>query len=278
MPQAWGAFERPDVRGAVVELTRGPRTLVLSRDPRSTGHLEAAGVAPSSLATRNDIVFAFDGGTPTEGAALLRAMGVGPGRTVVGIAPNMRVYDRSEGEGTANGHVRNLVALVRHCVDTLDVDVALLPSECAPVDRGTDDRRLCAMVRDEAQRDSRCHTSAAYVTAAGARAMIGRCDYVVGSRFHALVFALSQGVPCTAVGWSHKYGELMALFDSGEDSIAHEGATERVVIDLFEAGWRRRHEQRQHNLKVVAQLRRDVQSTFDEVASFLLEGGDDAPA
>ncbi|RIV83047.1 polysaccharide pyruvyl transferase family protein [Aurantiacibacter zhengii] len=42
------------------------------------------------------------------------------------------------------------------------------------------------------------------------KALIGRAELIVSSRFHGLVSALSAGVPALACGWSHKYRELMA--------------------------------------------------------------------
>jgi polysaccharide pyruvyl transferase WcaK-like protein len=45
------------------------------------------------------------------------------------------------------------------------------------------------------------------------KAVLGHATLVIGSRFHALVGSLSQGVPCIGVGWSHKYAELFKDFD-----------------------------------------------------------------
>jgi polysaccharide pyruvyl transferase WcaK-like protein len=181
----------------------------------------------------------------------------------------MRVYERSAGTGSANAYVRTLVALVRRCVDAHGADVVLVPSECAPLDRGTDDRRLCSIVRDAAERDARCHTSADYLTAADARSIIGRCEYLVGSRFHALVFALSQGVPCTALGWSHKYEELMSQFGVARDCVDHDALSETEVVGLFESGWASRRVHATVNLAVADALRTDALALFDQVAEFL---------
>lgn len=45
------------------------------------------------------------------------------------------------------------------------------------------------------------------------KAALGEYHVLFGSRYHALVAALSQGIPVIAVGWSHKYEELMKAYD-----------------------------------------------------------------
>lgn len=43
--------------------------------------------------------------------------------------------------------------------------------------------------------------------------VLGQSRLAVASRFHSLVSALSQGIPCIGAGWSHKYRELFNGFD-----------------------------------------------------------------
>lgn len=46
--------------------------------------------------------------------------------------------------------------------------------------------------------------------------LIRQFDYVIASRYHSLVHAYKQNVPCIAVGWSDKYNSLMETMGQGQ--------------------------------------------------------------
>lgn len=66
------------------------------------------------------------------------------------------------------------------------------------------------------------------------RAYLGKCRYLVASRFHAMIGALEQKVPVLLVGWSHKYQEVLDFFELGQYAIDFSNLTVESLSQEFE--------------------------------------------
>jgi colanic acid/amylovoran biosynthesis protein len=67
------------------------------------------------------------------------------------------------------------------------------------------------------------------------KGILGASYATIGSRFHGLVSALSQGVPSLATGWSHKYQELMNDYGYPDGMVALASTDEELhkTIELL---------------------------------------------
>jgi len=64
------------------------------------------------------------------------------------------------------------------------------------------------------------------------KGIIGTCDAMIGSRFHGLVNALSQGVPVIATGWSHKYQMLLQDYGVPQCLLSVESSKDKIEETL----------------------------------------------
>ena len=124
------------------------------------------------------------------------------------LIPNIRV-----GDSGANDPLAVYTAAVRFGLDRgLYVYLTY---------HSTQDRQLCADIKAAFASDDRVVLLEQDHSCMEFNILVKKFRFVVASRFHAIVHALKNGVPCVALGWATKYMDLMKLF-----------AHERCVFDL----------------------------------------------
>lgn len=121
-------------------------------------------------------------------------------RPAMCVTPNLRVYER-HGEH----YLDYLSIIIGHLVKQ-NYQVILLGHELR-LDSKKDDRFLCRLLND--QNEAAIHIDE-FLSAKQIKRIVGLCEFVISSRFHALIAALSQQIPAVAIGWSHKYSELLS--------------------------------------------------------------------
>ena len=107
-----------------------------------------------------------------------------------------------------------VAAFARHLIDTKDYGVCLLAHSARPghASPKNNDLPVCRRIAALIDRPE-CVLPAAVLDAQALRALIGRCRFLVASRFHAMISGLVMVVPTMLIGWSHKYAEVLEAFD-----------------------------------------------------------------
>jgi polysaccharide pyruvyl transferase WcaK-like protein len=149
LSQAWGPFNG-NLRGAkATQSLLEHATLSFVRDKLSEqAVLRLAPTAPIRFA--HDLAWNFEAGSAELAANRIREAGLDPTRRglTVCVTPNLRVYERSDGRGADNAHVKLLVSMIRHLVRHYDAQVVLVGHELRPAGSTTkDDRYLCDTVK-----------------------------------------------------------------------------------------------------------------------------------
>jgi polysaccharide pyruvyl transferase WcaK-like protein len=198
LPQAFGPFESASRRDAFCRLADSA-DLVYARERVSLEHVMGSGSRTDHVRLAPDFTCLLDGELPDGFEA--------PDRLAV-VVPSAKLLTE-----TAPDVRESYLPFLASVVDFLraaDFDVRLLQHE-----RG--DGKVIDALQARLQVPA---PTVAFESALHLKGVIGSADVVVASRFHALVSALSQGVPALGLGWSHKYEMLFDDYGCGDHVVA----------------------------------------------------------
>ena len=188
LPQAFGPFEDKRVRDLFVQVKESV-DLLYARDTISYRHAVQCGGRSDHVSVAPDITHLVDGHLPEDRGLPPRA---------VAIVPNSMILKADRSLATA--YFRMLKTACEHLIRHGFTPILLLHEQ-------REDRALVARTYEALGRPLPTVTEEDPVVLKG---ILGTAAFVFASRYHALVSALSQGIPAVAVGWAHKYDELFS--------------------------------------------------------------------
>ena len=242
MPQATGPY-RNWLNRLVARVILPMCRMVWARGPGTLAHLSNARFPGVRFAQADDIAFNFqeDWSLTSEGAGAMRRLldrvvavrATSRVRGIVGLCPSAVLAVQARKVG---GTYESVLAALIQRLAASGFLVVLFPNatrESAGSGERNNDlpvmRRLwaeCQQANDPAPLMADFDLNAAEI-----KRLLAAMDIVLVSRFHAMVGALSLGVPPVVLGWSHKYAEVMARFQLQDQVMDHE----RLGLDELHA-------------------------------------------
>lgn len=193
LPQALGPFERPEIRQAFTRIYDAA-DLIFSRDELSTEYAKKAIGDDEKLYQypdfTNQLKPALEGDSNKSEIAC--------------IVPNQRMIEKAESDQEKKRYINLLKIIIRH-VEKIGLEPVVLL-------HGDDDKDIATNLQNELD-GLQIHNQDDPVKL---KKFIGESHILIGSRFHALVSALSQSVPAIGTSWSHKYEMLFSEYTCPE--------------------------------------------------------------
>lgn len=215
-----------------------------------------------------DSAFLFEPAPRERVLEILREHGVRIGKKgLIGIVPNMRIYERCKGSRGENAYVIILSRVTEHIRNTLEANVVFIPHEFRS--DGIDDGWLIEQIMEETPSKEGVYVIDQEYNSAELKAIIGRLDFLIASRFHSVVASLSMRVPVMVLGWAHKYLELMRMVGQEDHVLDYKDAGYEDLKARLDEKWPKREEIRQKLEIRVPELEQSARTAASMVSELL---------
>lgn len=160
---------------------------------------------------------------------------------------------------------------VHHLAGTMlsetEASLLLVPHTFAPEGNVESDPAACGeLFRDlDSRYPGRIHIVAGEYGASEIKGIIGMCDFFVGSRMHACIGALSQGIPTVGVAYSRKFAGLFESVGAGHMVVDARNVEEDRAVEAILAAFHRRAQEKSVLLERIRDVRTLLADTFREL-------------
>lgn len=213
LPQAMGPFRNSALR-AKMEVILNNATLIFVRDKYSLKHIRDIPAEQSHIHLMPDFTNLLEGKLP----GYFR-----DGESKIGIIPNSKVIQSGMLEKKV--YMTLLNKIIEDIKAGGDTPYFLIHA-------GEEDFLLAKEVNKSYSKRIKIIKEEDPVYIKG---IIGNSKGIITSRFHGLVSALSQAIPCLAFGWSHKYKALMEDYNYPEGLIEKKDLSDNRLPEKI--GW-----------------------------------------
>ena len=268
-PQTYGPFKSPFARWlARFLLVRS--SVVIARDKRSQRVAQGLLGEGHEVHLSPDVAFSLAVTRPSA-IALEPAPSSPRSGSVIGLNVNGLMYHggytRDNMFGLQLNYATFLTELVTSLLAEHDGELWLVPHTFAPPGNVESDQDASRLLRESLPTalQARVRIVAAEYDHHEIKGVIGATDFFIGSRMHACIAALSQGVPCVGVAYSMKFEGVFESVGMGEwvvDGRSVENA--QAVVRILEL-YRRRNDVRDGLARRADEARDTLRAVFRRV-------------
>lgn len=150
---------------------------------------------------------------------------------VIGISISYQIINQWKSPET---YISCITNLIKHIYVKYDFHISLIPNEVSSIYYNDEDVGNELIERLHGYTDRVSLLDVKNITSSELKNKIARCEFIVASRYHSCVAALSAGVPLLVVGWHHKYDELLNYYDQKEWIISSDNCKSIDLCSKFD--------------------------------------------
>jgi polysaccharide pyruvyl transferase WcaK-like protein len=274
LPQTFGPF-RSRLAYVVARYFLRRASKVYCRDQPSVElaqKLRGTGTAPDGVSFCPDVAFTLDAIQPDD-IQIVPKFDLKTARPLLGLNVSGLLYEEDTLQRNPFGLGFNyrtfITELIRQLMAKTSAHVLLIPHTFGAAGGAGGDLKACReVIRDHQSEDvRRLALLDREYDPSRLKWVIGQCDFFVGSRMHACIAAVSQGVPVAPVAYSRKF---IGVFDSvglGELVVDPRNVSQQEAIDAVVAAFQCRAELRAQIMPRVKEAQEGIRQTFVDLLS-----------